>query len=92
MKEFKGTKGPWIVRNRLTSIDVQMKGDEIQDIGKIEDAYLIAAAPDLLEALLRTRAQYMQAGIDAIPGSLNPVEDNHDFINAAIAKALGETK
>lgn len=54
------------------------------------NARLIAAAPDLLEALLRTKAQYMQAGIDAVEGSLNPVENNHAFINAAISKALGE--
>lgn len=47
MKEFKGTPGPWVVRNRIASIDVQMDGDEIQDIGKIEDAHLITAAPDL---------------------------------------------
>ena len=55
MKEFKGTPGPWRLRNRLTSIDVYIPAegpyDTITDIQDIHDAQLIAASPDLLSAL-----------------------------------------
>jgi len=54
------------------------------------NALLMVTAPELLEALLRIRAQFDQAGISPVEGSLNPVEDNYAFINAVIAKALGE--
>lgn len=57
MKNFKGTPGPWRLRNRLTSIDVDIPAegpyDTITDIQDIHDAHLIAASPDLLSALQR---------------------------------------
>ncbi|QHJ82088.1 MAG: hypothetical protein [Caudoviricetes sp.] len=90
MSEFKGTKGVWIVRNRLESIDVQIPGDEIQDIGKIEDAYLIAAAPELLEACLRSRNQLYAAGYGSKEVSLNPTEELLFQLESAIKKALGK--
>lgn len=61
----------------------------IGEIEKEEDARLVVAAPELLEALLRVRAQFDQAGISPVEGSLNPVENNYAFINSVIAKALG---
>lgn len=55
MKNFKGTPGPWRLRNRLTSIDVDIPAegpyDTITDIQDIHDAQLIAASPELLSAL-----------------------------------------
>lgn len=63
MNEFKGTPGPWSIHESRTSgfCVVHEKGDPIvgcQDdydhygaVFKKEDAVLIAAAPDLLEAL-----------------------------------------
>lgn len=57
MKTFKGTPGPWRLRNRLTSIDVDIPAegpyDTITDIQDIHDARLIAAAPELLSAIQR---------------------------------------
>lgn len=83
MNEFKGTPGPWRLRNRLTSIDVDIPAegpyDTIEDIQNIHDAQLIAAAPELLEALLDLEARAC-------------VYVNTSKAKAAIAKALGESK
>lgn len=83
MNEFKGTPGPWRLRNRLTSIDVDIPAegpyDTITDIQDIHDAHLIAAAPDLLEALLDLEARAC-------------VYVNTSEAKAVIAKALGESK
>lgn len=94
MKEFKGTPGPWVVRNRLTSIDVQMRGDEINDIGCLEDANLIAASPDMLFVLQKIvsycespeyrgvmTAKQMATFMNGVRAECMPV----------LAKALGET-
>ena len=63
MEEFKGTKGEWTVkRERGYDIDVTNKdGDicwlglsEFTDETKLANAKLIAAAPELLKALLET--------------------------------------
>nr|DAH53627.1 MAG TPA: hypothetical protein [Caudoviricetes sp.] len=83
MKEFKGTPGPWRLRNRLTSIDVDIPAegpyDTITDIQDIHDARLIAAAPELLEALLDLEARAC-------------VYVNTSKAKDAIAKALGESQ
>ncbi|HHL0251503.1 TPA: hypothetical protein ACQZPM_005141 [Klebsiella pneumoniae] len=83
MKGFKGTPGPWRLRNRLTSIDVDIPAegpyDTITDIQDIHDARLIAAAPELLEALLDLEARAC-------------VYVNTSKAKDAIAKALGESK
>lgn len=95
MSEFKGTKGPW--ENVGGWVDstgkdskiicaigsVSMQSEEIQDA----NANLIAAAPDLLEALQ-----------DLYTSSFNSSHwseqqlDSFSKARAAIAKALGETK
>lgn len=83
MNEFKGTPGPWRLRNRLTSIDVDIPAegpyDTITDIQDIHDARLIAAAPELLEALLDLEARAC-------------VYVNTSKAKDAIAKALGESQ
>lgn len=98
MKEFKGTKGPWAVNiigqhwnnNSLTHIEVTFgdDGECICDtVYQQEDANLIAAAPDLLEALqdlyisLFNSDQWSKRQLNSFSKA-----------RAAIAKALGETK
>lgn len=90
MSEFKGTPGPWKVNeigqhwnNRsLTHLEVTFGSDDeciCDTVYKIDDANLIAAAPDLLEAL--------QDAIHAHDKHGECVE--WDFARAAINKALG---
>lgn len=92
MKEFKGTPGPWRLRNRLTSIDVDIPAegpyDSITDIQDIHDAQLIAASPDLLSAL-----QHLVEVYDDTTGKQWTTISKKAAIaeaRAAIDKALGE--
>ena len=92
MKEFKGTPGPWRLRNRLTSIDVDIPAegpyDTITDIQDIHDARLIAAAPELLSAL-----QHLVEVYDSEDGKQWTTTSKKAAIaeaRAAIDKALGE--
>ncbi|EPL4123820.1 hypothetical protein MWS69_002635 [Citrobacter amalonaticus] len=86
MKEFKGTPGEWkyTVRNvneMMTTFHGVTIGDtyiEAATRNEREDARLIAAAPDLLEAL--------QLFLDA---QILP-EHHQGVARAAISKALGE--
>lgn len=98
MKEFKGTPGPWVASKTDRSIGPVSRDDD-QSYGMIlpvawvefdgNDAYqqananLIAAAPDLLEALL---------GI--VNMDYQPTDDESDKVylkaRTAISKALGE--
>jgi len=85
MSKFKGTKGPW--ENVGGWVDsagkdskiicaigsVSMQSEEIQDA----NANLIAAAPDLLEALI------------AVVRVADRATDEFDMARTAIAKALG---
>ncbi|HCR1961872.1 TPA: hypothetical protein ONC42_000520 [Enterobacter kobei] len=88
MKEFKGTPGPWHV----------MRGDVLDKNGRmvaciegfcpgeieIYDAKLIAAAPDLLEALQKMfRAGQKQNWNERYESEMSAAR-------AAISKALGE--
>jgi len=86
MKEFKGTPGPWVVHG--TTIYVAGGGFDVRNMPKAEEnAQLIAAAPELLEALQKI-----------IYKCETPIADLYDLLRAindakpAIAKALGETK
>ena len=92
MKNFKGTPGPWRLRNRLTSIDVDIPAegpyDTITDIQDIHDAALIAAAPELLSAL-----QHLVEVYDSEDGKQWTTTSKRAAIaeaRAAIDKALGE--
>lgn len=79
--EFKGTLGPWHVSNegRLLVRDDEWLGIIADSIGyygedeELANARLIAAAPDLLEALIELRKLVAY----------------HDQADAAINKALG---
>lgn len=86
MKEFKGTPGKWkyTVRNvneMMTTFHGVTIGDtyiEAATRNEREDALLIAAAPDLLEAL------------QAVVRVADRQTDEFDMARAAIRKALGE--
>ncbi|UPQ70577.1 hypothetical protein [Kluyvera ascorbata] len=98
MEEFKGTPGPWkyTVRNvneMMTTFHGVAIGDtyiEAATRNEREDARLISAAPDLLEACLRLRNQLYAAGYDSKEKSLNPTEELLFQTEQVIAKALGK--
>lgn len=98
MSEFKGTRGPWkyTVRNvneMMTTFHGVAVGDtyiEVATRNEQEDAQLISAAPDLLEACLRTRNQFYAAGYEPKSGSMSPTECLLAQLIAAISKATGE--
>ncbi|HDT5935285.1 TPA: hypothetical protein QHC26_005199 [Enterobacter kobei] len=92
MKEFKGTPGKWkyTVRNvneMMTTFHGVTIGDtyiEAATRNEREDALLIAAAPDLLEALqAMLNKAYKQNWNDQYPDEVLKAQ-------AAISKALGE--
>ncbi|WP_370607667.1 MULTISPECIES: hypothetical protein [Citrobacter] len=86
MSEFKGTPGPWkyTIRNvneMMTTFHGVVMGDtyiEIATRNEREDAQLISAAPELLEAL------------QAVVMVADRQTDEFDKARAAIAKALGK--
>lgn len=101
MSGFKGTPGPWMYANHgphrnnqeLDDISIQYGsvGEHIADtVYEENDARLIAAAPDLLEACERARSHLYQAGYEPKENSLNPSEDLLFQLNATISKAIGE--
>ncbi|HGN0166341.1 hypothetical protein [Proteus mirabilis] len=88
--EFKGTPAPWkyTVRN-ANEIMTTFHGVTIDDVyldittaNQKADAHLIAAAPELLEQLIRLRNKI---------ASYKPDDDDDlDIVDAVIAKALGQ--
>lgn len=98
MKEFKGTPGPWVaVGGEVTSEDYTINGviyaDHICNCEEVDgespNANLIAAAPDLLEALIEARV-WVQGW-----NAANESEESYKALvacNEAIARALGESK
>ncbi|EHK7198658.1 TPA: hypothetical protein ACP7SH_000861 [Escherichia coli] len=92
MKEFKGTPGKWkyTVRNvneMMTTFHGVTIGDtyiEAATRNEREDALLIAAAPDLLEALqAMLNKAYKQNWNDHYPDEVSKAQ-------SAISKALGD--
>ena len=79
------TEGPWPMRESATHVTVtNSRGDAVfhddkRIPGVMADARLIAAAPDLLEALKRCKFD-----------SLNMTLEDREFCRAAIARATGE--
>ncbi|MGJ7375183.1 hypothetical protein [Morganella morganii] len=87
--EFKGTPGPWkyTVRNAneiMTTFHGVTIGNIYLDIttdNQKADSYLIAAAPEILEQLIRLRNKI---------ADYHPDDDDHlDVVDAVINKALG---
>lgn len=100
MSEFKGTPGPWKVNTigqhwnnkSLTHIEVTfgMEGECVCDtVYEMADANLIAAAPELLEALQDVLSEFEGILLDEY--STEPEENEYCVkARAAIAKALGQ--
>lgn len=99
MSEFKGTPGPWQVYesgNDSHPFGVcTYTGDEIESIvglissgysPNLENAQLIAAAPELLAAMQRLLTALSE--IDACSAA---VWEAYNVATATVAKALGET-
>jgi len=94
MKEFKGTPGPWHVSTEGCMLIRDDAGLSIvakyvgytNDIEEISNANLIAAAPELLEALQRC-----ESVLSSIPLDVCDVEDLI-YARSVIAKALGESR
>lgn len=106
MSEFKGTPGPWTARKVGGSgypgqsgfaIDYNVDEEQVADFVYEEaDAYLIAAAPELLEALeLAHKELHACQAVIHCAGGFDPayVRDAQvalKRIDAAIAKAKGQ--
>ena len=94
MKEFKGTPGPWFEHREgfsMVYIEARIGGGVIQEVAACgpcdkgseqqqANAKLIAAAPELLEALINM--------VDIVDDMV--YGPSTDAANAAINKALGE--
>lgn len=87
--EFEGTPGPWHVSNegRLLIRDDDWLGIVADTLGynseeeEVANARLIAAAPELLDQLIRLRNKIAY---------YHPDDDDHlDVVDAVINKALG---
>ena len=98
----KHTPGPWVVVGRLTKyVEARLVGRLIQEVAACgptmadegygqhqeANARLIAAAPDLLEALQDVDALWMHNSIAHGDGKIGPL---HEKVIAAIAKATGD--
>ena len=98
----KHTPGPWVVVGRLTKyVEARLVGRLIQEVAACgptmadegygqqqeANARLIAAAPDLLEALQDVDALWMHHSVAHGDGKIGPL---HEKVIAAIAKAAGE--
>ncbi|MBD8260526.1 hypothetical protein [Pantoea agglomerans] len=91
MSEFKGSKSPWLISGESEKWNriVDANGDLITTCFAMQNeddanANVIAAAPELLEAL-----QACEKILSEIPLTVDLVEDLL-FARAAIAKALGQ--
>lgn len=81
--EFKGAPGPWTLTKWPDGFNVKDgdNGGFVAHVPKQHNANLIAAAPELLDQLIRLR--------NKIAG-YHPDDDDHlDVVDAAINKALG---
>lgn len=102
MKEFKGTKGPWIMTRESREGEPGCVSIETEDyfIAQVDggmkqqaNARLIAAAPELLQALIEACECGMVPKSSVADGGAvrhSRQVQVADMIRAAIAKALGE--
>lgn len=79
MKEFKGRPGPWRWEGKVLCNDVSIVGGDGWTFNDA-DKNLIAAAPELLEALIKL--------VDIVDDMVHG--PSTDAAHAAINKALGE--
>ena len=101
MEGFKGTPGPWIMRCRsIGSVGTERKlvhicmepidpyhGMDEEDEANVN---LIAAAPELLEALQRIMSIFHCPTIDSTSEEYREWYEATDIANAALAKALDQ--
>ncbi|HAT5573569.1 hypothetical protein [Proteus mirabilis] len=81
---FKHSPAPWVVAEFLDGFNIkdEKHGRHIAFTPKQNNAHLIAAAPELLEQLIRLRNKI---------ASYKPDDDDDlDIVDAVIAKALGQ--
>lgn len=88
MSGFKGTPGPWFWEGKVLGNSENIVGGDGWNF-KDSDKRLIAAAPDLLEALQNLKREVVLSDIDLayIESHFRP---HIDRARAAIAKALGQ--
>ncbi|MDO4708233.1 MAG: hypothetical protein Q4B94_00150 [Pseudomonadota bacterium] len=89
----KHTPGPWsardiYVRDKNDTI-VALMGDEVEQ--SLADARLIAAAPELLEALKELVAWDLESLPEEVSLGYSGIEQDIARAKAAIVKATGET-
>lgn len=90
--EFKGTPAPWHVDNLITvainsgykHVAVVNLSDKVNKDESNANAHLIAAAPELLEALIEMQRNGRKQGWD------DKYESSMEKTRLAIAKALGQ--
>lgn len=89
MSEAKFTKGPWLVSGTAT-INQKPKGwiASVSTVDRTANAHLIAAAPELYEALYRLVRDCEIAGLQEQAG----FDCWISMANAALAKARGEAE
>jgi hypothetical protein len=97
------TPGPWFVGNKFTistrsndddqTFDMLIPIADVYGENRVEDARLIAAAPDLLSAAveLLAAAEFSASTVDHVEAMLRYGEADH-ALREAIAKAKGVTK
>jgi len=95
MKDFKGTPGPWVAADTVIESEgsciAEINGDDTSWEQDEYNATLMAAAPELLEALQELFADYKQLA-DSVDAGFWDLEDTEVGKKslAAIAKALGK--
>ena len=96
MKEFKGTPGPWSINHYYNWIESE-NADRVVIGGRqgfdADDAKLIAAAPELLEALQKilSSAYEIEHDFYGLPGGEDfDISQVIKDAKSAINKALGE--
>lgn len=86
--EFKHSPAPWDLNKRTDGFNI-VDGDNsgfVAHVPKQDNAHLIAAAPELLEALIEMQRNGLKQGWN------DKYESSMEKTRLAIAKALGEVE